>query len=227
MRSRRWRKCCTASCTSRDTQIGTLNAIYSLPNIFLVMVGGVLVDRFSARVMVLVTTVICLLGAMLTALGTHFPVMAAGRLLFGIGAETLVVAVLVALYQWFSPGRHFALQMSLNLSLARMGSYLADRSTSFAKGLYDQGWQPPLWLAVGFAAALPGRGPGVFLHRPAARRRAGRSRPRPRRSASSGRTCGAFRPPTGCWSPPAWPSSPSFFPSAARLPSSICRRRRG
>jgi len=135
-----------------DTQIGTLNAIYSLPNIFLVMVGGVLVDRFTARVMVLVTTVICLFGAILTALGTHFPVMAAGRLLFGIGAETLVVAVLVALYQWFSPGRHFALQMSLNLSLARMGSYFADRSTAFAKGLYDQGWQPPLWLAVGFAA---------------------------------------------------------------------------
>ncbi len=32
-----------------DTQIGTLNAIYSLPNIFLVVIGGVLVDRFSAR----------------------------------------------------------------------------------------------------------------------------------------------------------------------------------
>jgi MFS family permease len=32
-----------------DTQIGTLNAIYSLPNIFLVAMGGVLVDRFGAR----------------------------------------------------------------------------------------------------------------------------------------------------------------------------------
>ncbi len=133
-----------------DTQIGTLNAIYSLPNIFLVVVGGVLVDRFSARVMVLATTAICLVGAVLTALGEHFTVMAAGRLLFGIGSETLVVAVLVALAQWFT-GRYFALQLALNISLARLGSYLADRSPTFARHLYEQGWQPPLWLAVGFA----------------------------------------------------------------------------
>ncbi len=133
-----------------DTQIGTLNAIYSLPNIFLVVVGGVLVDRFGARVMVVATTAICLVGAVLTALGEHFALMAAGRLLFGIGSETLVVAVLVALAQWFT-GRYFALQLALNISLARLGSYLADRSPTFAKHLYEQGWQAPLWLAVGFA----------------------------------------------------------------------------
>src|SRR6185312_11646613 len=91
-----------------DTQIGTLNAIYSLPNIFLVVIGGVLVDRFSARRVVVATTAICMVGALLTALGSYFPVMAAGRLLFGIGAETLSVAVMVALAQWFS-GRYFAL----------------------------------------------------------------------------------------------------------------------
>jgi MFS family permease len=134
-----------------DTQIGTLNAIYSLPNIFLVAVGGVLVDRFTARVMVIATTAVCLVGAIITALGTMFPVMAIGRLLFGIGAETLSVAVLVALNQWFSGGPFFATQLALNISLARLGSYLADRSTSFAKPLYDEGWQGPMWLAVGFA----------------------------------------------------------------------------
>jgi MFS family permease len=134
-----------------DTQIGTLNAIYSLPNIFLVLVGGILVDRFTARVMVLITTIICLAGAILTAFGDQFPVMAAGRLLFGIGAETLVVAVMVALAQWFSGG-YFALMLALNLSLARFGSYLADRSPSFARDLYAGGWQPPMWLGVGFAA---------------------------------------------------------------------------
>jgi MFS family permease len=134
-----------------DTQIGTLNAIYSLPNIFLVVVGGVLVDRYTARVMVLITTVICLAGAILTAFGDQFPVMAAGRLLFGIGAETLVVAVMVALAQWFSGG-YFAFLIALNLSLARLGSYLADRSPGFAAELYAKGWQPPMWLGVGFAA---------------------------------------------------------------------------
>lgn len=135
-----------------DTQIGTLNAIYSLPNIFLVVVGGVLVDRFNARRVVAATTAICLVGAGVTAVGELFPVMAAGRLLFGIGSETLVVAVMVALAQWFA-GRYLALLMAMNLSLARLGSYLADRSPSFAGDLYARGWQPPLWLAFAFAAA--------------------------------------------------------------------------
>ncbi|MGB6604436.1 MAG: MFS transporter [Steroidobacteraceae bacterium] len=135
-----------------DTEIGTLNAIYSLPNIFLVVIGGVLVDRFSARLMVVATTGVCLVGAVVTALGAHFPVMAAGRLLFGIGSETLAVATTVAFAQWFA-GRYFALLFALNLSLARLGSYLADRSPSFAGALYERGWQPPMWLAAGFAVA--------------------------------------------------------------------------
>jgi MFS family permease len=135
-----------------DSQIGLLNAVYSFPNIVLVLVGGVLVDRFTARAVLLWTVVICLVGALLTAVGSHFAVMVLGRFLFGIGSETLAVAMLVALAQWFA-GRWLALLMALNISLARLGSYLADRSPSFAHSLYDLGWQPPLWLAAGFAAA--------------------------------------------------------------------------
>jgi MFS family permease len=97
-----------------NSQIGLLNAVYSLPNIFSVLVGGVLVDRFNARLVVLCTALICLVGALLTALGSHFPVMVPGRLIFGMGAETLAVAMLVALAQWFL-GRHFALFLALNL----------------------------------------------------------------------------------------------------------------
>lgn len=135
-----------------DTQIGTLNAIYSVPNLFMVLVGGVLVDRYCARTVTLIATVVCLAGAAMTAAGKEFAVMALGRLLFGVGAETMIVAVTVAFAQWFV-GRYFALLLALNISVARLGSYLADRSPSFAGELYARGWQPPLWLAVGFAAA--------------------------------------------------------------------------
>jgi MFS family permease len=153
-----------------DTQIGTLNAIYSLPNIFLVVIGGMLVDRFTARRVTVATSALCLVGAVLTALGAHFPVMAAGRLLFGIGSETLSVAVLVAFAQWFE-GRYLALLLALNISLARLGSYFADRSPSFAADLYAQGWQPPLWLAAGFAAAALA---GALLYYAVDRREAAR-----------------------------------------------------
>jgi MFS family permease len=134
-----------------DTQIGVLNAVYSLPNIGMVLVGGILVDRYSARSVTLATTVICCMGAVLTAAAPDFATMVVGRLLFGLGAETMIVAVTVALAQWFV-GRYFALLFALNLTFARLGSYLADRSPSFASDLYAQGWQPPLWLAAAFAA---------------------------------------------------------------------------
>ena len=54
------------------TQIGTLNAIYSLPNIFLVVIGGILVDRFTARRVAVATTALCLVGAVVTALGARY-----------------------------------------------------------------------------------------------------------------------------------------------------------
>jgi MFS family permease len=134
-----------------DTQLGTLNAIYSFPNIVMVLVGGLIVDRYGTRLSTLLFSMVCLAGAILTALSPLFPVMAAGRLLFGIGAESMIVAVTVVIGQWFV-GSQLGFALGLNLSIARAGSYSADLSTSWFKGLYDRGWQPPLWLAAAFMA---------------------------------------------------------------------------
>jgi MFS family permease len=134
-----------------DTQIGTLNAIYSAPNIVMVLIGGLLVDRFGAARVTLGTTIVCLAGALLTASSASFVVMAGGRLLFGMGAETMIVAATAALGLWFL-GRSLALAMALNLSLARAGSYTADVSPVWARQAYDAGWQDPLWIAAAFAA---------------------------------------------------------------------------
>ena len=76
--------------------------------------------------------------------------MAAGRSIFGLGAESMIVAITVAIGQWFV-GRQLGFAFGVNLSIARAGSYSADYSTTWFKPLYDQGWQPPLWLAAGMA----------------------------------------------------------------------------
>jgi MFS family permease len=133
-----------------DTQIGTLNAIYSLPNVIMVLIGGIIVDRFGTRTSTLAFAAICAIGAAITAMSPSFPVMAAGRLIFGLGAESMIVAITVAIGQWFV-GRQLGFAFGVNLSIARAGSYSADMSTSWFKPLYDAGWQPPLWLAAGFA----------------------------------------------------------------------------
>lgn len=134
-----------------DTQIGMLNAIYSFPNVIMVLVGGIIVDRIGTRVATVLFSLLCLLGAVLTALSPAFPVMAAGRLIYGLGAESMIVAITVAIGQWFV-GRQLGFAFGVNLSIARAGSYGADMSTTWARSFYDAGWQPPLWLAAGFMA---------------------------------------------------------------------------
>lgn len=134
-----------------DSQIGLLNAIYSLPNVVLILVGGMLVDRFGAARMTVVTAAICLAGAALTAWSPDFFGMAAGRLLFGIGAETFSIATLAAVAQYFAAGS-VALAMGLQLAIGRLGSYGADMSPTWFAGAYAQGWQPPLVIAAVVAA---------------------------------------------------------------------------
>lgn len=135
-----------------DTQIGMLNAIYSLPNVVLVLVGGVLSDRFGAGRMTMWTAGICLAGAALTAWGPGYEWMAAGRLLFGIGAETFSLSTLAAVTQYFT-GRHLAFAIGFSLATGRMGSYAADMSPEWFAGAYASGWQQPMVIAVGFAAS--------------------------------------------------------------------------
>ncbi len=130
-----------------QTEIGLLNAIYAAPNIPLCLVGGILIDRIGAARSSLIAAAFCFVGAVLTAVGQPYGVMVCGRLLFGIGEETLFISLLAGVAQWFSAGGA-ALAMSLFFSMARVGSYMADISPRWAAGVYAGGWRPPLELAA-------------------------------------------------------------------------------
>ncbi|WP_395000179.1 hypothetical protein [Sphingomonas sp.] len=77
----------------------------------------------------------------LAAVGDPYALMVTGRLLFGLGNETLYIALLVGLAQWFHAGGG-ALAIALFFSMARIGSYAADTSTSWAAATCARGWQP-------------------------------------------------------------------------------------
>jgi MFS family permease len=108
--------------------------------------------------MTLCTAAVCLAGAALTAFSPSFAGMAAGRLLFGIGAETFVIGMLVAIAENFAGG-NVAFAMGLSIGIGRLGSFSADMSPTWFAAAYRQGWQPPLIIATlvaatSFAAAL-------------------------------------------------------------------------
>jgi MFS family permease len=131
-----------------QSQLGLLNAVFDAPNIPLSLVGGVLIDRIGAARASLLAAAFGFVGAVLTAVGEPFGLMVFGRLLFGVGEETLFISLLAGFAQWFSAGGGGALAMALFFSMARVGSYGADVSPRWAAGVYAGGWRPPLELAA-------------------------------------------------------------------------------
>ena len=131
-----------------QSQIGDLNAVISLPNILLALVNGILIDRYGPARITMWAALIGFIGAVLTAFGTPYALMWIGRFVYGISEGAIFISLVAGLAQWFS--RHgIALAVSLFLSLARVGSFSLDVSPTWAKPLYDAGWQPPLWLGAG------------------------------------------------------------------------------
>ena len=129
-----------------DSDIGLLNAIYSIPNIIMVLVGGIIIDRIGTRISTALFALLCLLGAAVTVASGQLEVMATGRLIFGLGAESLIVAVTTAIAKWFR-GRELSFAFGVNLTIARLGSFAALNSPSWASDLYAS-WSAPLMLSV-------------------------------------------------------------------------------
>ncbi|MCX7880563.1 MAG: MFS transporter [Ignavibacteria bacterium] len=133
-----------------DKDIGLLQGIYSLPNIVMVLLGGLIIDKLGTRRSNLLFSGICVIGAFTTFLKGDVALMAAGRLIFGLGSESLIVSITTTLAKWFK-GKELSFAFGLNLTIARLGSFAALNSPSWAKDLYVS-WQGP--LIVSFVAAF-------------------------------------------------------------------------
>jgi len=133
-----------------DSNIGLLQAIYSIPNVMMVLIGGYIVDRIGTRKALFIFGVLCFLGAIVTCLSSLLGIMAAGRLIFGLGAESLIVAVTTAVAKWFR-GKELSFAFGINLMISRAGSLLAQQSPSWAGFAYSY-WRNPLLISVGFAS---------------------------------------------------------------------------
>ncbi len=133
-----------------DLDIGFLQAIYSFPNIFTVVIGGFIIDRIGLRKSLMIFGVLCFIGPAITVATGHLPVMAAGRLIFGMGAESLNVAVTAALARWFR-GKELSFAFGLNLTASRLGTFAALNSPTWARAAYAS-WRTPFLIALAFTS---------------------------------------------------------------------------
>ena len=81
-----------------------LYSVYSVPNIFLPFLGGFFVDRFGVRICLLCFVFLILLGQGIFSYGLVYQswgIMLFGRVIYGLGGESLGVANGALLSEWF------------------------------------------------------------------------------------------------------------------------------
>jgi len=147
-------------------EFGRLIGLTTIANMFgMIILGGMILDKWSVRVAGLVFGGLATLGASITALATHgffgeehgitLTMMIVGRIMFGSGLEVVCVVATRTVVKWFK-GSELALAMAINMGFGRLGTALGMAiSIDIAKGMVAP--------AVSFAATLIGIGLIMFL----------------------------------------------------------------
>lgn len=103
-------------------------SVYSMPNIALPLIGGVLICKFGHRTMFLLFGSCVLVGQFIFAFGcttNSIYTMLIGRIVFGLGGESLNTAQYSLIIEWFSVNE-MAFAIGVCLSIARFGNVLND-----------------------------------------------------------------------------------------------------
>ncbi len=139
-----------------DVNIGSLYSVYSFAAVFILIISGPIIDRLGVKISILVFSIICSVAALLMAISSDLYLMLGSRLLLGIGAEPLIVAITTALAKWFK-GKELGFAFGINLTIARLGSFTADWSPTWGKSFYNN-WSDPLYIAfiIGLTCVVGG-----------------------------------------------------------------------
>ena len=135
-----------------DAQVGFLDTAYNVAALLTLVAGGVLIDRLGTARSAVLFGIVGATGSVLIALlpaawPSHAAIaMSAGRFVLGVGSELFIVAATTVVGRWFK-GKEISFALAIQLFIARLGSWVADKSPNFAKGLFHD-WQPPLLLAA-------------------------------------------------------------------------------
>eukprot|EP00741_Cyanophora_paradoxa_P013371 tig00020684_g12912.t1 len=122
---------------------------YSIPNMFLVLINGMLIDKIGLRLATLIFATFVGAGGVIFAMATaagSFTGALAGRMVYALGSETMYVAQNSLLGHWF-PGN--SVMMGMGTMAIRLGSYLAFTGSSVALRAAGGSVLGPVWLGAG------------------------------------------------------------------------------
>jgi len=128
--------------------IGNLYTAYSVAAILIVFFGGMLYDKLGPRRASLLFCTLVLLGATIVAMAHSKWELFAGRLIFGAGGESLIVAQSAIISRWFK-GKEMALAFGIALTISRVGTLFSFNTEQLISDYFGS-YRVALWAAAGF-----------------------------------------------------------------------------
>jgi len=130
--------------------IGTMYSMYSFAAVFAVLAGGFLIDRAGVRRASMIFSTFVVIGAAIVAWAPSLPVMYVGRVLFGMGSESMIVAQSAIIARWFT-GKELAMAFGISLTVSRLGTLFSFNTEELLATRY--GFRGALWIAAALCVA--------------------------------------------------------------------------
>lgn len=127
-------------------QLGFLSATYFYADVIFLLFAGILVDRFSIRIIILSAMVMVVLSTILFAFSQSFKIAAFSHFIAGIGNAFCFLSCIKLATRWFSSQR-LALVIGIIITIAMAGGIVAQ--TPFALVVHALGWRNAVLINAG------------------------------------------------------------------------------
>ncbi len=114
---------------------------------------GLLFDRFSSRLLLTVSLMMCSLGTLIFAMTANIWIASIGSFIMGLGEAFAFVGVLVLAARWY-PSKYFALIVGLVQLMGSIGAIVGEGPIALA--VNHIGWQATIMWLAGFGFFLAG-----------------------------------------------------------------------
>ncbi|GGI92050.1 MFS transporter [Legionella impletisoli] len=132
-------------------QISWMSSTYLWADILFLLPAGVILDRFSTRMVILTAMFVCVVGTVGFALTNSFAIASFYHFLSGIGNAFCFLSCVVLVSRWFPPRRQ-ALVIGCLVTMAFIGGMMAHTPLAYLNEHF--GWRDSLLIDGGVGALL-------------------------------------------------------------------------
>jgi MFS family permease len=129
-------------------QGGLLMSFFALPGIFVAVPAGILADRYSQKLITILSLALMMAGSLLFASGDSLAVLVAGRIVAGVGSMVLLVVLPQLLAQWFA-GRELGIAMGIFNTAVPLGTILSLNFLSLLAQTWS--WRASICVSAGWS----------------------------------------------------------------------------